>query len=124
MVRVKVVCFSGSGHGTMKMSRTDPTRNALIVSFDTFSSSIHPRALLSTVHSSTSVTLTPLPSFAATDPRQMPVQHRKADRMTGYNALWDKQAAKETAEHVKSRMENYTELVNGRSCQGPSKTSR
>lgn len=33
--------------------------------------------------------------------------------MTGYNALWDKQAAKDTADHVKSRVENYTELVNG-----------
>jgi outer membrane murein-binding lipoprotein Lpp len=45
----------------------------------------------------------------------MPVQHRKEDRMTGYNALWDKQAAKDTADHVKSRVDNYTELVNGRS---------
>jgi hypothetical protein len=33
--------------------------------------------------------------------------------MTGYNALWDKKAAKDTEEHVKSRVDNYTELVNG-----------
>jgi hypothetical protein len=45
----------------------------------------------------------------------MPVQKRKEAGMTGYNALWDKQAAKDTAEHVKSRVDNYTELVNGMS---------
>lgn len=49
----------------------------------------------------------------ANTPSQMPVQHRKENRMTGYNALWDKQAAKDTVDHVKSRVDNYTELVNG-----------
>ena len=48
----------------------------------------------------------------------MPVQHRKENRMTGYNALWDKQAAKDTVDHVKSRVDNYTELVNGEFCPG------
>jgi sterol 24-C-methyltransferase len=43
----------------------------------------------------------------------MPVQKRNEKGMTGYNALWDKQSAKDTAEHVKSRVDNYTDLVNG-----------
>lgn len=33
--------------------------------------------------------------------------------MTNYDKMWNKDSAKETAEHVKSRLENYTELVNG-----------
>ena len=43
----------------------------------------------------------------------MPVQKRNEKGMTGYNALWDKQSAKDTADHVKSRVDNYTDLVNG-----------
>jgi hypothetical protein len=45
----------------------------------------------------------------------MPVQKRNEKGMTGYNALWDKQSAKDTADHVKSRVDNYTDLVNGMS---------
>lgn len=48
----------------------------------------------------------------------MVVQHRKEERMTGYDSMWNKDSAKDTAEHVKSRVENYTELVNGE--QNPS----
>jgi hypothetical protein len=44
----------------------------------------------------------------------MPVQKRKTERMTGYNAMWDKKSAKDTEQHVQSRVENYTELVNGK----------
>ena len=43
----------------------------------------------------------------------MPVQKRNEKGMTGYNALWDKQSAKDNADHVKSRVDNYTDLVNG-----------
>jgi hypothetical protein len=35
--------------------------------------------------------------------------------MTGYNAMWDKKAAKDNEEHLKSRVDNYTDLVNGKS---------
>jgi hypothetical protein len=55
------------------------------------------------------------PPITHTTSITMPVQKRKEAGMTGYNALWDKQAAKDTAEHVKSRVDNYTELVNGMS---------
>lgn len=44
--------------------------------------------------------------------------------MTGYNALWDKQAAKDSVDHVKSRVDNYTELVNGESSPLPDGTRR
>lgn len=43
----------------------------------------------------------------------MPVQKRNEKGMTGYNAMWDKQSAKDNADHVKSRVDNYTDLVNG-----------
>jgi hypothetical protein len=43
----------------------------------------------------------------------MVVTHRKEERMTGYDKMWSKDSAKDTAEHVKARVENYTELVNG-----------
>jgi hypothetical protein len=56
--------------------------------------------------------LTHLPS---TPTNTMPVQKRNEKGMTGYNALWDKQSAKDTADHVKSRVDNYTDLVNGMS---------
>ena len=45
----------------------------------------------------------------------MPVQKRNEKGMTGYNAMWDKQSAKDNADHVKSRVDNYTDLVNGMS---------
>lgn len=44
----------------------------------------------------------------------MPVQKRSEKKMTGYNAMWDKKAAQDNETHLKSRVENYTELVNGK----------
>jgi len=80
------------------------------VSYHSSSSIYHP-------HISITPSLFHLPSHYPRHihPITMPVQKRKEARMTGYNALWDKNAAKDTADHVKSRVDNYTELVNGMS---------
>lgn len=45
----------------------------------------------------------------------MPVETRQTDRVQKYAKRWDKDSAKDTDAHKQSRLDEYTEVVNGMS---------